>query len=188
MTAEREIRSNDYVPNHGVHLRQSVSCVCGAVCHSLSLALSLSAIYNPPLCTVLITTRILTWRCFYGAAPPVAANACWIRAITTTTNATYPTTWILFCEQKKPNRSAPFLPEPSCSSICTCKLIISLSVYPCVCLSQLSPWSLQTDNGIWGKRSLMHCVCVCVFQSLVFSPIELVRPESRASAESSVKM
>jgi hypothetical protein len=31
-----------------------------------------------------------------------------------------------------------------------------------VCLSQLSPWSLQTDNGIWGKRSLMHCLCVCV--------------------------
>jgi hypothetical protein len=36
---------------------------------------------------------------------------------------------------------SPFLPEPSCSSssICNCKLIISLSVYLCVCLPQLSP-------------------------------------------------
>jgi len=66
-----------------------------------------------------------------------------------------------FFVKKKPNPSSHFLLEPS-SSICTCKLIFSLSVYLCVYLSQLSPWSLQTDNGIWGKRSLMHCVCVCV--------------------------
>ncbi len=141
VTAEREIRSNDYVPNHGVHLRQSVSYVCGAVCHALSLSRSLSLCHLQP--TPLYCTHHYAYtylRCFYGAAPPVAANACWIR-VTTTTNPTNPNKGILFCEQKKLNPLSPFLPEPSCSSssICTCKLIISLSVYLCVCLPQLSP-------------------------------------------------
>jgi len=69
VTAEREIRSNDYVPNHGVHLRQSVSYVCGAVCHALSLSRSLSLCHlqpTPLYCThhyAYTYLAMLLWSC-----------------------------------------------------------------------------------------------------------------------------
>ncbi len=164
--------------------------MCVELSAMLSLSLSLSAIYNPPLCTVLITTRILTWRCFYGATPPVAANACWIRAATTT-NPTNPTKWILFCQPKNPTHRLLFflnllvllLPFAPASSSSPC-----LSIYVCVSLSfLLGPSKLIMGSGGSGVWCI---VCMCVFHSvcLVFCPIELVRPDPRASAESSVKM